>query len=192
MTLDDVLEAARQVHLAHPKLGAFAAWPDDLTPTDLRPAPISATDLVRDIDVDGGAPTRDLTAAIKATAHLAQWKHTYTEEEVGADFLSKYGYYELFGPTGHFHSTQLRGYVGYWGAGLNYDWHSHQAEELYLTLAGGAVFRIDGDDTYVGPNQTRQHSSWQSHAMTTTDQPILTFVLWRGEGMGDLPQMDAA
>lgn len=192
MTLDDVLEAARQLHQAHPDLAAFASWPDDLTPTGLQPAHIPATDLVGDFGLDGVAPTRDLVAAIKASAHLAQWKHTYTEEEVGADFLNRYGYYELFGPTGHFHSTQLRGYVGYWGAGLDYDWHSHQAEELYLTLAGGAVFRSDEDETFVGPNQTRQHKSWQSHAMTTTDQPILTFVLWRGEGMGDLPRMDAA
>ncbi|MCA0905956.1 hypothetical protein LCM27_06045 [Ruegeria marisrubri] len=192
MKLDDVLEAARQLHQAHPDLAAFASWPDDLTPTGLQPAHIPATDLVGDFDLDGVAPTRDLVAAIKASAHLAQWKLTYTEEEVGADFLKRYGYYELFGPTGHFHSTQLRGYVGYWGASLDYDWHSHQAEELYLTLAGGAVFRSDEDETFVGPNQTRQHKSWQSHAMTTTDQPILTFVLWRGEGMGDLPRMDAA
>ncbi|WP_170346256.1 dimethylsulfonioproprionate lyase family protein [Ruegeria atlantica] len=192
MTLDDVLEAARQLHQAHPDLAAFASWPDDLTPTGLQPAHMPATDLVGDFGLDGVAPTHDLVAAIKASAHLAQWKHTYTAEEVGADFLNRYGYYELFGPTGHFHSTQLRGYVGYWGAGLDYDWHSHQAEELYLTLAGGAVFRSDEDETFVGPNQTRQHKSWQSHAMTTTDQPILTFVLWRGEGMGDLPRMDAA
>ena len=192
MTLDDVLEAARLVHQAHPDLAAFGAWPDDLTPTGLQPAPIPATDLVRDFAEDVGEPTRDLVAAIKATAHLAQWKLTYTEEEVGADFLNRFGYYELFGPTGHFHSTQLRGYVAYWGAGLNYDWHSHQAEELYLTLAGGAVFRVDGNEAFVGPNETRHHESWQSHAMTTTEQPILTFVLWRGDGMGDLPRMDAA
>ena len=192
MTLDDVLEAARQVHLTHPDLSGFGPWPSDLQASDLRPNYIPAADQVRDLEVDGSEWTRALTKAIRATAHLAQWKHTYTEEEVGADFLNRYGYYELFGPTGHFHSIQLRGYVGYWGAGLNYDWHSHQAEELYLTLAGGAVFRVDGDETYVGPNQTRQHNSWQSHAMTTTDQPILTFVLWRGEGMGDLPRMDAA
>ena len=192
MTLDDVLEAARLEHQAHPDLAAFGAWPDDLTPTGLQPAPIPATDLVRDFAEDVGEPTRDLVAAIKATAHLAQWKLTYTEEEVGADFLNRFGYYELFSPTGHFHSTQLRGYVAYWGAGLNYDWHSHQAEELYLTLAGGAVFRVDGNEAFVGSNETRHHESWQSHAMTTTEQPILTFVLWRGDGMGDLPRMDAA
>ncbi|WP_170402997.1 dimethylsulfonioproprionate lyase family protein [Ruegeria arenilitoris] len=192
MTLDDVLEAARQLHQAHPDLSAFGAWPTDLTATQLQSSPIPAVDLVRNFDAGGSETTKTLSDAIKAAAHLAHWKLTYTEDEVGADFLNRYGYYELFGPTGHFHSTQLRGYVAYWGAGLHYDWHSHQAEELYLTLAGGAVFRVAGDDSFVGPNQTRHHESWQSHAMTTTDQPILTFVLWRGEGMDDLPRMDAA
>ena len=68
MTLDDVLEAARLVHQAHPDLAAFGAWPDDLTPTGLQPAPIPATDLVRDFAEDVGEPTRDLIAAARALA----------------------------------------------------------------------------------------------------------------------------
>ncbi|NVO57837.1 hypothetical protein HW561_18730 [Rhodobacteraceae bacterium B1Z28] len=192
MTLDDVLGAARNLHRAHPDLADFGPWPDDLSPSGLQPSLVPAANLVREFDLYGNIATQDLVAAIKATAHLAHWKLTYTEEEVGADFLNRYGYYELFGPTGHFYSNQLRGYVAFWGSGLNYDWHSHKAEELYLTLAGGAMFRIDGEEAFVGPNQTRMHASWQSHAMVTADQPILTLVLWRGEGMGELPQMDAA
>lgn len=192
MTLDDVLEAARQLHQAHPHLAAFGARPSDVSAASLAPSHIPAADLVRDFDLAGSDLTQNLIDAIKATTHLAHWKQTYTEEEVGANFLRNYGYYELFGPTGHFHSTQLRGYVGYWGPELSYDWHSHQAEEIYLTLAGGALFKTDGDEAFVSPDQTRQHHSWQSHAMDTKDQPILTFVLWRGEGMGDLPRMDAA
>lgn len=128
---------------------------------------------------------------VLGTAHLAQWKYTCTEEEVGAEFLSRYGYHEPFGPTGHFHSTQLPDNISYWGSRLAYDWHSHQAEDLYLTPAGGAQFKVAGEEAFVGQGQTRSHESWQSHAMTTTDQPILAFVLWRGEGMGDLPGMDA-
>ncbi len=192
MTMDDVLDAARHLHQAHPDLAAFAEWPTDLAPSGLPPSPIPATPLVREFDLPGTAATQPLVSAIAATAELAHWKLTYTEDEVGADFLARYGYYELFGPTGHFHSTQLRGYVAYWGAGLNYDWHSHQAEELYVTLAGGAHFRVQGDEAFVGPEQTRLHQSWQSHAMITTGQPILTFVLWRGAGLNALPQMNAS
>ena len=190
--MDDVLKAAQQLHQSHPELSTFGAWPDDFVAKYLEPNSIPAVELVQKTDFPTENATRSLSDAIRATAHLAQWKHTYTEEEVGADFLNRYGYYELFGPTGHFHSTQLRGYVAYWGAGLNYDWHSHQAEELYLIVGDKAMFCGEGNETYVGPNRTRRHGSWQSNAMTTIDQPILTFVLWRGDGMGDLPQMDAA
>lgn len=192
MTLNDVLEAARQLHQAHPVLAGFADWPTDLTVSDLPPEPIPATRLVGGFDLAGTETTQALTSAIAATADQVHWKLTYTEDEVGADFLARYGYYELFGPNGHFHSNQLRGYVAFWGAGLDYGWHSHQAEELYLTLAGEARFKVEGNDEIIGPGQTRLHESWQSHAMTTIDQPILTFVLWRGDGICDLPRMDTA
>ena len=192
MTLEAVLEAARQLHAAHPDLNSFAPWPEDLTPANLRPRPIPATDLVASFAHSGTDLTRSLIEAVKGAADLASWKRTYTEEEVGADFRNRYGYFELFGPTGHFHSSQLRGYIAYWGEGLSYDWHSHEAEELYLTLAGEAVFKTEGNTKTVAAGDTRGHTSWQSHAMDTNDRPILTFVLWRGEGMADLPRMDAA
>ncbi|MFA3918520.1 dimethylsulfonioproprionate lyase family protein [Ruegeria hyattellae] len=191
-TLDDVLAAARALHRTNPDLSAYAPWPDDLVPTGLQPCPIPATDLIADFDQPGTAETRALVSAVRATVHLASWQLAYTEEEVGADFLNRYGYYELFGPSGHFHSAQLRGYIAYWGAGLNYGWHSHEAEELYLTLAGSALFKVEGCTADIGSGQTRFHGSWQSHAMDTTDQPILTLILWRGEGMAGLPHMDAA
>ncbi|WP_245709810.1 dimethylsulfonioproprionate lyase family protein [Ruegeria halocynthiae] len=189
--MEDVLEAARQLHQTHPTLADFGDWPTDLSAADVQPVQVPATRLIREFDLDGTDTTQALVTAIAATAKLAHWKQTYTEKEVGADFLARFGYYELFGPGGHFHSTQLRGYIAYWGAGLHYDWHSHQAEELYLTLAGEAQFRIRGNEKIIGPGQTRLHKSWQSHAMTTSDKPILTFVLWRGDGLGDLPRMDA-
>ena len=192
MTLGRVLEAARQLHAAHPDLSAFAPWPDDLSPANLPAAPIPATPLVARFPLPGTPLTDPLVRAIRETAHQASWLQTYTEAEVGADFLNRYGYYELFGPSGHFRTTRLRGYVAYWGAQLNYDWHSHQAEELYLALAGQAVFKVEGDTRRVGAGETRAHASWQSHAMDTTDQPILSFVLWRGAGMDDVPRMDAA
>ncbi|SLN22987.1 hypothetical protein TRL7639_00714 [Falsiruegeria litorea R37] len=192
MTLDAVLEAARQLHAAHPDLNGFAPWPDDLTPSGLQPRAVPATDLVANLPLPGTSQTDPLVQAVKKATHLASWKRTYSEEEVGADFRNRYGYFELFGPTGHYYSTRLRGYIGYWGERLSYDWHSHEAEELYLNIAGEATFYADEDEACVKAGETRAHTGWQSHAMVTNNQPILTFVLWRGAGMADLPQMDAA
>lgn len=191
MTLDDVLEAARLLHQRHPDLAAFGPWPTDLVWSELQPKTVPAVTLIQNSELTACGPTRDLEKAIQATAHLANWRLTYSEDEVGADFLRRYGYYELFGPTGHFHSKQLRGYVAFWGPWLNYDWHSHAAEEIYLILSGQALFKTPQDEVEIGPNQTRFHASRQSHAMVTTDQPILAFVLWRGEGLNDLPRMVA-
>ena len=192
MTMDDVLHAAQLLHQSHPELSAFGAWPTDLVRAELEPHHLPAADQVQELPFSGTSQTQPLVQAIKATTKRAQWRQTYTETEVGAAFLGRYGYYELFGPRGHFHSTQLRGYVAYWGPDLVYDWHSHQAEEIYLNLAGAAVFKVEAGEAFIGAGQTRRHLSWESHAMTTTDQPILTFVLWRGEGLGDLPRMDPA
>lgn len=191
-TLDHVLAAARQVHQNHPDMSGFAPWPDDLVSAELSPRHIPAVDLVQAFDEPAQPDMQHLVSAVRDKAHLASWKRTYTEEEVGADFRNRYGYYELFGPTGHFHSTQLRGYIAYWGAGLHYDWHSHEAEEIYLTLAGEGLFKLEDQEARLGSGKTRMHGSWQRHALITESHPILTFVLWRGAGMGDLPQMDAA
>lgn len=191
-SLDDVLEAARLLHQSHPSLAAYAPWPDDLIPSGLQPRHIPAVPLVSEFPRSGAPQTQALVDAVKGAAHLAHWKRVYTEAEVGADFRNRYGFYELFGPTGHFHSQSLCGYIAFWGEGLHYDWHSHEAEELYLVLGGEALFKVEGDEAVTGPGQTRFHQSWQSHAMITTDHPILTFVLWRGEGMAGPLRMDVA
>lgn len=192
MTLAHVLEAARQLHQIHPQVADFGAWPTDLVETGLPARAIPAVSILQGLDLTNREPCSSLAAAVQAAAHLAHWKRTYTEDEVGADFRNRYGYFELFGPTGHYHSTQLRGYVAFWDHGLNYDWHSHEAEELYLILSGGALFKTPTDTRQLGSNQIRHHASWESHAMRTTDQPILAFVLWRGDGIADIPRMDAA
>jgi mannose-6-phosphate isomerase-like protein (cupin superfamily) len=184
------LEAAKALHLSTPDLRDFAPWPEDLQVTDVTPNLIPATQHV----VDCTAPTSDQTAdfvnAIKALAPHASWKRTYTEEEVGAEFLSRYGYFELYGPTGMAKSESCRAYVGYWGENLVYDWHHHEAEEMYFALAGAATFMTEENDAvFVTPGQTQMHTSNQPHAMATGAGPILTYIVWRGPGLAGLPQM---
>ncbi|WP_254604115.1 dimethylsulfonioproprionate lyase family protein [Leisingera sp. ANG59] len=148
-----------------------------------------AQDQVAGFTQQGTAETQPLIDALHTAAGEAHWTQTYTEAEVGAHFLQNYGYFELFGPTGHFRSTQLRGYIAYWGAGLKYDWHSHEAEELYVVLGGGAQFLTEENESWLGAGDTRLHGGWQPHAMNTEAEPILTYVLWRGAGLTGLPLM---
>ena len=187
---DTALATARALHAQVPELRNFASWPTDLTSAGLAPRSIPATDLVADLVAPTLPLCRPLLDATRALAAHAHWKRTYTEAEVGADFRARYGYFELFGPAGHFHSASLRGYLGFWGAGLHYDWHHHQAEEIYFILAGSAEFHAENQPPVtIGPGQIRQHTAHQPHAMTTHDNPVLTFVLWRGTGLSGLPEM---
>ena len=134
MSLSQALQAARDLHTKPARLAGVRAWPSDLEPAALAPALMPAQDQVAGFSQPGTPETQPLIDALRSAAGQAHWTQTYTEAEVGAHFLQNYGYFELFGPTGHFRTTQLRGYIAYWGAGLKYDWHSHEAEELYVVL----------------------------------------------------------
>ncbi|MEL7097543.1 MAG: dimethylsulfonioproprionate lyase family protein [Pseudomonadota bacterium] len=128
--------------------------------------------------------------AVHAVAPFAEWRRSYSEAEVGADFLARYGWFELLGPEGHFQCDTHRAYVGIWGSDLYYPWHAHEAEEIYYCAAGSAIFEAEGDAPAVlTPGQTKAHTGHQPHAMTTQGSPILTFVLWRGPGMAGKPAM---
>lgn len=188
--LDALLAAARDWHGALPALREFEPWPDDLTYAARAPHPLP---VIAHLQADPGtasARSHPLRDALVAAAPHIEWRHTYTEAEVGRDFLNRYGWFELAGPYGHYVSHQCRLTVGYWGPHLNYGWHQHAPEEIYSIVSGRALFRLDGaEDQELGPEQTRLHGSDQPHAMDTHDQPVLAFVMWRGDGLADAPRM---
>ena len=99
-------------------------------------------------ELRGTEKTQNLIKIIKENTSLVNWQRTYKEEEVGSDFLNRYGYYELIGPEGHYHSNKIRGFIAYWGEKLTYDWHSHEAEEIYFILAGSGLFRTKECENY--------------------------------------------
>ena len=184
--------AATRLVAATPELMGFAGWPH-AQPAPLAPSPIPAARLVADWAEAGSDPQAALHAAIRAIAPLVRWQQTYTEAEVGRDFLNRYGWFELVGPTGHFRSDEIRAYIAYWGPGLYYPWHLHEAEELYYVIAGSARFEAEGLPPQVlGPGALRFHATNQPHAMTTEEDGILTLVLWRGAGLTGAPRMGRA
>lgn len=190
---DCLLASVSALYQGSEALQAFVPWQQRLDWQPREPVHIPAADLVGNW-LDAGTPeTMPLHNAVAQAARHVDWRQTYTEDEVGAHFLANYGYFELFGPDGHFRTPEARAYIAYWGPKLYYDWHCHEAEELYVVLSGEALFHIDGGpDLLLRPGDTRLHGSWQSHAMTTLEQPILTLVLWRGAGLEGLPEMGRA
>lgn len=128
--------------------------------------------------------TEAFLSAARAVTPFAEWRQTYSEQQVGRAFLNSYGYYEYAGPKGHFHCADLRFYVGFWGAGLHYDWHWHAAAEIYFVLAGSALFQVEGQrPRTLGPGQSCTHDPYQTHALTAGEDGLTVFAIWKGEGL---------
>lgn len=190
--LNALLLAVRRLHEATPELSAYTPWPTDLVQVPVAPVSCEASTTIGMQRMRGTRATSPVTRALRAAAADLEWRQTYTEAEVGSRFLQTYGYVELFGPGGHFRSRQSRGYIAYWGPDLTYDWHAHEAEELYFGLAGQAVFTAPGSSNVVlRPGEARAHASNQPHFMMTLGFPFLAYVLWRGKGLEGLPSMVA-
>ena len=63
-----------------------------------------------------------------------------------------------------------------------YPWHHHPAEEMYLCLAGEAIFRRENyPDISLGSGGIMEHSANQSHSMETLEHPIMAYVIWRND-----------
>ena len=142
------------------------------------------------MDFKGTIETFPIIEAIKKNASEANWRQTYSISEVGKDFANRHCYFELIGPNGHFYNEAIRGFVCYWGEYLNYNWHSHEAEEIYHILGGKALFKTKTMTKVLKANETQFHKSWESHAMETLEEPLLAFILWRGKGLDQLAKMD--
>ena len=188
-----LLAAVRALHEATPALAGYAPWPDDLVLQDLPPRAVAIAERLPRTAPEGNAQTNPVIDALCAAAPDLNWRQSYGADDVGSAFLETYGFVELYGPSGQYRSEQLRGYLGHWGPGLVYDWHAHEAEELYFTLAGRAVFSAkDAGSAEVAIGGVRSHRAWQPHKMLTEDAPYLCYALWRGDGMAGRPRLVAA
>ena len=178
---DRLLVETRALYDTAPALQNFADWPSDLSYAP--PQPRGVPMLPRIEAMTGMSPFHTALAAI---CQHAGWVQTYEEAEVGRHFLDHYGYIELFGPTGIYVTGQCRAFIGYWGGGLFYPMHDHEAEEIYQIVTGSCLFEADGDETVdLGPGGTKFHRSYQSHAMTMGEEGMLALCLWRGGGLAD-------
>ncbi|MEO1548874.1 MAG: dimethylsulfonioproprionate lyase family protein [Pseudomonadota bacterium] len=183
--LAPVLDAARALHGRTPALAAFAPWPDDVRPAELPNTQIPAVEHLRADPAPCAPGAEAFVNAVKTCAPACDWRITYREDEVGHAFVTRYGWFELIGPTGHYHSTQLRVAFGYWGPGLTYPLHAHEAEEIYFVAAGRAAFWTDTNaPRWLDPGDSQSHHSQQPHAFRTGDEGLFTLILWRGPGMG--------
>ena len=184
--MQPLLATARAFLAGIPQTAAFLAdWPDR-PPSRLTEAAwlpvlgwLAAT-------ADYATPaTAPLVNALLATPGLA-WRQTYGAADLPAEFLARYGWTELIGRRGPVPSETIAAGFLLLGPATHYPRHCHQAEELYIPLAGTADWlREEAPFAPIPPGTPIHHPSWLVHAMRTHAQPLLAFYLWRG---GDLAQ----
>jgi len=130
--------------------------------------------------------TRPITELLVKLAPHLRWRQTYGIEDFGADFLQRYGWTELVGTRGPIASDEIA--VGFLmlGPANHYPEHYHDAEEIYLPMAGEAMWKRGISDWQSErPGTFIPHASREVHATRTTRDPLLALYLWRG---GDLAQ----
>jgi hypothetical protein len=170
---------------AGPEAHAFIRdWPKALTarPVAARSLPVVAA--LQDLSRFAAPRTRALVEQIAALASELDWRQTYTKADFGARFLDSYGFSEWIGERGAFVSDAIACGVLLLGPDIEYPAHSHEAEELYLPLAGNALWRAGESDWRLrAPGIWIHHPTWTIHAMRTGAEPLLAAYVWRG---GDL------
>ena len=129
---ENLLEAAKKIHLANSKLQDFCPFPEDIKKQEFESFHIPASDLMQN---ETGWPKGDyaeLRDAFITASPYAHWRQTYKGTIIGEKFLNKFGCYGLIGSESPFQSEKIRAWVVYMPKNFYYPWHHHPAEEMYL------------------------------------------------------------
>jgi hypothetical protein len=189
----------RLVNILHGLLGTAGSeaeafildWPRELIarPVVARSLPVVAS--LQGVSRFAAPRTRALVDAVEALADELDWRQTYTSADFGERFLENYGWSEWIGQRGAFISDAIACGVLLLGPETEYPAHSHQAEELYLPLAGHAWWSSAQSDWRLrAPGQWIHHPPWTTHAMRTARQPLLAAYVWRAGELSAKSRID--
>jgi Dimethlysulfonioproprionate lyase len=171
-----LVTALRQLlETAGPEASAFLRdWPRELIPRPIVARPLPIIYALEGLEHFAAPHTRPLVESVAALASDLEWRQTYTSADFGERFLQNYGWSEWIGQRGAFESHAIACGVLLLGPDTEYPAHSHEAEELYLPLAGHALWRSGQSGWRLRPpGQWIHHPSWTTHAMRTTAEPLL-------------------
>jgi Dimethlysulfonioproprionate lyase len=159
-------------------------WPRELVtrPLVARSLPVVAS--LQGLSRCAAPQTRALVDGIAALAGELDWRQTYARADFGQRFLNNYGWSEWIGERGAFVSDKIACGVLLLGPDTEYPAHSHEAEELYLPLAGRAWWRPGEYDWRLREaGEWIHHPAWAIHSTRTGAEPLLAAYFWRA---GDL------
>lgn len=164
---------------SHKNLNEFVKLPRNLKYNSIPNNKIESVKILESWE-ENDSSIKSIHKLIKQVSSYANWRQTYEEKDIGKNFLDKFAYFELFGPTGHFLTSEMSLYVIFFDKETYYTWHNHEAEELYFVISGNAKFESKGDRSEVlYKTRSRFHKSFQPHSLTTINEKCLCLVAWR-------------
>jgi hypothetical protein len=168
-------------------------WP---SPSERRDVPPASVPVLRWLPrIQQSAPTFGaplINALVEAALALA-WRRSYSPDAVGAQFYENYGWTEFAGLTGPMPSKHLACGVLLLGPHVTYPPHRHEADEIYVPLAGTAAWRHGKDHWRERlPGTVIHHARHEAHAMRTGQEPLLALYLWRSENLDQGSRLDPA
>ena len=104
------------------ELSDFVKFPDNLILKNIKSKKVPITNRLLNWKNNINTNHKDVHLAISALSPYAKWEQGYDEKDVGNDFLNKYGFFELIGPTGHYETSEMALYVNF--LDKNADWIS--------------------------------------------------------------------
>ena len=109
------------------------------------------------------------------------WDYHYPHRVGEADLAANIGFAELIGPDGPLLAQECR--VGFTliAPATEYPLHAHPAIELYLVIAGIAIWTASSGEQVVPPGGLVLHRTNEPHAMHTQQEPLLALYSWRGD-----------
>ncbi|NBU13275.1 MAG: transcriptional regulator [Alphaproteobacteria bacterium] len=161
-------------------------WPNNPQPREVHAKSLPVVDQLSNIKKSTLPDLSVLIDFFITYSPFFDWRQTYSLDDLGSEFLKNYGWVEIIGERGAFASTQIAAGFLMLGANTSYPLHTHDAEELYIPLAGHAEW-AKGNDTYTlkAPGTVIHHPSRVAHAMRTHSDPLIALYVWRN---GDLIQ----
>ncbi|MDQ0395621.1 dimethylsulfonioproprionate lyase family protein [Labrys monachus] len=164
----------------------LAAWPQAQAPIRRAAAALPVLSRLPQLLDHTGAATADLTQLVVENGDALDWRQTYGAGDFGSAFLSRYGWTEIIGQRGAFASDSIAAGFLMLGPGIEYPFHSHDAEEIYIPLAGTALWAAGPQGWRARPpGDLIHHPSRVPHAMRTAAAPLLALYVWRA---GNLTQ----
>ena len=189
----ELLDSVREFALAHPHPAvkefreSMRDWGDDWVAVEHTHLP--AAGFLSAAIPTGNQQTRTLLETFERHGNRLHWEQSYRKQDgvVPDAMLEGYAFAEIIGKQGPFVSDRIRAGIGIYGPDIQYPRHQHQAEEIYIVLAGGAEFKIgDAEEARYETGDVVSVKSNTWHGFRTCDQILVIYYLWQA---GDLRQI---